>query len=665
MWLRHLVLGEVAAGRLACRQGVRTWSGEPQLTPALAELIDDQIGELDDGVRPVVELLALGEPLDVTVLAALTGPANVDEAIKRQLVNVTGGGSHAEARLTHPLYGEAVRARIGEPRACRLRGTLALALRDVAPDEVLRWASLAVDSDLEPDPKLLVAASELAIQLTDMDLGVRLLEIACAAGAGFEAHLTLAFTLSYVIRPHDAERVLRDVAALALTDRQRARATQVRVLNLALMIDDVEQARAVLDEAEGHSGRAVDLLGVRALLDATGDRFPAAEASAGRVLASADPPAHAAAMALWALTLVTGFRGRADALTGVAERARAAAAASPETASLRMNITLIEIFGLWLAGHPDQIRRRIDRLIRELAGRFATLYVPAFEGVHALTTGQAILAARRLREFRSFHSGRGGGYTAWMEGLIGIACGMAGDAAGAREALLRAEEFRHPAVMMVGPQFELTRAWAAAAEGAITAATRSAVAAAELAAASGQWAVEVLARHTAVGFGDHDQAGRLRELTGLVDGPRAAIAAAHAESLAAEDPDALLAVSARSQAAGLLATAAEAAAQAASLLHRRGPAARAVDASRRSLAIAVDCGLYTPAIAAIDRPSPLSDRQREIAALAARLTNAEIAEQLGVSVRTVEGHIYHACVRLGLANRTQLADFVTQAGRTS
>jgi DNA-binding CsgD family transcriptional regulator len=51
----------------------------------------------------------------------------------------------------------------------------------------------------------------------------------------------------------------------------------------------------------------------------------------------------------------------------------------------------------------------------------------------------------------------------------------------------------------------------------------------------------------------------------------------------------------------------------------------------------------------------LTAREREIALLAARgMTNKEIAGQLSTSVRTVEGHLYQAFAKLGLASRREL-----------
>ncbi|MGH3512050.1 MAG: response regulator transcription factor [Pseudonocardiaceae bacterium] len=64
----------------------------------------------------------------------------------------------------------------------------------------------------------------------------------------------------------------------------------------------------------------------------------------------------------------------------------------------------------------------------------------------------------------------------------------------------------------------------------------------------------------------------------------------------------------------------------------------------------------TPALAALAAPLPLTQREREIVTLAAGgLSNRLIAERLTLSVRTVEGHLYRACSKLGASNRAELA----------
>ena len=47
--------------------------------------------------------------------------------------------------------------------------------------------------------------------------------------------------------------------------------------------------------------------------------------------------------------------------------------------------------------------------------------------------------------------------------------------------------------------------------------------------------------------------------------------------------------------------------------------------------------------------------------VAAGLTNKAIAERLSISIRTVEGHIYHACTKLDVPDRTMLAHAVAAA----
>jgi DNA-binding NarL/FixJ family response regulator len=73
--------------------------------------------------------------------------------------------------------------------------------------------------------------------------------------------------------------------------------------------------------------------------------------------------------------------------------------------------------------------------------------------------------------------------------------------------------------------------------------------------------------------------------------------------------------------------------------------------------LAAQSGARTPALAVAVRPLPLTAREREVVELAARgLPNKDIAERLTVSVRTVEGHLYRAGLKLGVSERTTLKD---------
>ncbi|HEX4359836.1 MAG TPA: helix-turn-helix transcriptional regulator, partial [Pseudonocardia sp.] len=115
--LRHLVAGERRSGRLAPLDGVWHWVGEPEITPALRDLIDARIGLLTEPDRRLLELVAFGEPVGVDLLTSLVGSAVVESAAQRGLIAVDSDDRRLEARLGHPLYGEAVRARAGSLRA--------------------------------------------------------------------------------------------------------------------------------------------------------------------------------------------------------------------------------------------------------------------------------------------------------------------------------------------------------------------------------------------------------------------------------------------------------------------------------------------------------------------------------------------------------------------
>lgn len=67
--------------------------------------------------------------------------------------------------------------------------------------------------------------------------------------------------------------------------------------------------------------------------------------------------------------------------------------------------------------------------------------------------------------------------------------------------------------------------------------------------------------------------------------------------------------------------------------------------------------------AALASLEPLSDREREVAVAIGRgLTNAEIADELYMSVATVKGYVTRVLTKVGAANRVQVAIRVHDAG---
>ena len=169
LYLRNLLEQEVAAGRLAQVHGFWRWIGEPAVAPGLVELIESRIGALPPSVWDVIDALAVGEPIELGSLRRITDAAAVEEADTRGLIALEPVAGGVEVRVAHPLYGEVRRRRAAPTRLRRLRGLVAaeLAAADHGNDMrvAVRRAMLSLDSDLEPDPGLLVRAAQAAMGL--------------------------------------------------------------------------------------------------------------------------------------------------------------------------------------------------------------------------------------------------------------------------------------------------------------------------------------------------------------------------------------------------------------------------------------------------------------------------------------------------------------------
>ena len=234
--------------------------------------------------------------------------------------------------------------------------------------------------------------------------------------------------------------------------------------------------------------------------------------------------------------------------------------------------------------------------------------------------------------------------------------GQRGDYAQAQAELPRAEDAHGLRSAMYTPELELARAWTLAAgremPGAIEAARRAITAAGD----SGQHGVALLALHDAIRLGDNQITDEADAVCGAVTGRLAPLVRRYAGHLAARRAAGLDEVAAEFAEHGQLLAAADAAAQAV-VLHagagRHNPE-RASRANAERWAAA--CGSpSTPALERALAPVPLTGRERGIAVLVAEgLSNKAIADRLGVSIRTVEGHIYRACTKLGAADRTAL-----------
>jgi DNA-binding CsgD family transcriptional regulator len=670
LYLRNIVEQELGDGRLAQREGYWQWSGDPVVPPGLAELIDSRMGALPDPVSDVIDLLAVGEPIALTSLARLTDPAAVEEADIRGLVALDDVDGHIEVRLAHPLYGEVRRNRAAATRLRRLRGLVAAELATSNDREdvqaLVRRAALTLESDLEPDADLLVRAARGALWLTGLQssinsaslLGERLAGAAIEAGAGAEAHFIRAYALSWLGNGVDADAVLTRMPTGELSDCDRARLVFLQALNRMFALADPPGAKRLIDDAlrttPPHARGCIEAIQM-VYMAAMGEPDAVSE-PLHQLDFECLPDIVAARVRSWALTVARGEAGRTT------EAVAAAQAGYPVPIRSFVIIADAHVSALLLSGRVAEAPAVAD-LVRGRAGDARAMTQP-FIAVIAAVAGRAALGEGRLHDAWSQLQDRvienypgtvnGWGYRCQISRTIALAIHGSVDEATAAGAAL--EQRRHPAWRYVEYEHELARAWVTAAQGTVSEAIRLTMSAAEIARTNGQFAAEVMCLQTAAQFGDPAGASRLRQLSSMVEGPRAALAARFAAALSDDDAAELAAVSEEFEKIGDLIAAIDAAAHAA-LVHRRADRkGSSLTCSSRADDLAHRCGASTPALCKASQRLPLSDREREIAMLiGAGLSTRAIADRLTLSVRTVEGHIYRAMAKTGAADRDELA----------
>ncbi|MBA2897212.1 helix-turn-helix domain-containing protein [Nonomuraea soli] len=653
LYLRELV----AAGALRLDDGRWRWAGRLTLPRRLSELIELRIGTLAEPERAALELAALGEPLGLDMLVRLAGAGAVENLEERGLITVIGDRRRQAVRLSHPLYGEAVRAGTPRLRTMRRLRELAGAVESTGArrrDDVLRLAVWRLDSGSATDPEPLLAALRLAWAVADYPLAERLGRAAVEAGGGPEAGLLLGTVLGYAGRPEEAAEILRSTWEQECEERTRAllATTLGRTLGqlgrLAEAERLLEDAAVMVDDLENLQ----EITLMRTMFTMAAGRYTATAELAATILARPGNPGlavQAHVTTAWALL----FTGRPlDALESVDRAIGLGTAWREEIPVLVMSMNFIRIHAATLIGDLDLCRSaaaEIGAIGTETweAARFGHQWA---EGVAALMAGRVREAVELLRPAPPVLPDR---VDSINRADLALAAGLAGDVALAGRALAEAEAIP-PATPIHQTMIDLARPW-------LTGSAAEALRAAALAGERGLPGLEVLALHTAVRLGDRSPATahRLAELAGLCQGRLAELAALHAAAV--HHGRDLMAVAEEFAGAGLLLHAAEAAAQAAGAFAEAGRQASARAASARAWALSRECrGAATPALARLAAPA-LTKRELEIARLAAAgHSSKEIADRLVLSPRTVDNHLQAAFGKLGVSGRGDLGPLLGQ-----
>ena len=216
LYLRHLV-----DGVLADPDGSARWRGSgsgPRLrrsAPSWPRSCAARWVQLPDEVLDVVDLLAVGEPVPLDAMSALTAPAALEQAaLPAGLVRTVTVPRALTLRLAASALrrSAAVRDRAGSgPPPARSGGD-----RTVHGGVTRQGAAMRSAPPWTPTrgrtPGACIVAAHQAVGLFDLTLGERLARAAAESGGGVDARLAQAFALSWLSRGEEAEEILAGLA---------------------------------------------------------------------------------------------------------------------------------------------------------------------------------------------------------------------------------------------------------------------------------------------------------------------------------------------------------------------------------------------------------------------------------------------------------------------
>jgi DNA-binding CsgD family transcriptional regulator len=671
LFVRELVLAAVGTGSLRQVDGVWRWDGRIPLTPRLVDAVGQRMEGLSAPDRSALSLIALGDPLPLTVAERLAEPSVLTALETAGLVRVDDDRGRASCRLGHPLYGEVLLDGLGIVGCRSLMRVLADALEqqsEMYGEDAMRIAMWRLEAGAEVSAPMLMSAAATAIGAFDHPLAERLARGALDRGGGLAAAVVLGRALNGQNRFEEAEATLAEAepAALAHSDEQLCR--DYLDARFAALFDGLSRP----DDALGMLLRTV------AARDEPGTRHLAVGYHA-HILVDAGRLREAVDVA----NTVLDDTGADDASVMLCAASKGQAlidlgltrSAGPERATLRS----LAAPGLPRSGRAAMIAAmqelqctffegRMNELVAQLEAYQAALadsrddaqrgLVSMSLGLTHLQRGTAVSARRCLHEaIAALGSADFAGTRAWTFAALAQAEALLGAVDAARSAREASRAF-----MLTGRtsryerDFVTADALIAMAEGRLTHA-------AEIALDGVSRAGELqLARagilHVALRMGAplSRVLGPLEAIVQVSEAELPRLYLAHAAALAAEDGAALEQVAERFESLGMWLLAAESAASASAAHARRGVRSGADRAAARSAVLAARCeGARTAGLTVSSPLQPLSRREREVARLAASgLSNAAIAAQLTVSVRTVESHLYQAFGKLGVARREDL-----------
>jgi DNA-binding CsgD family transcriptional regulator len=666
LFARELIGDALSAGTLAPDHGVWRWSGGLGVAPRLRETVATHLGGLGDSERGFLELLSVGEPLSLATVQSLKPGVSVPDLERRGLLAIERSDARTVVRLGHPLFGETLRATMPESLRRQINHDLAEYLASAVDQDAgdpLRLALLREAAGETADPRLLTEAARNANLVSDYRLAERLARASVLGGDGFGAQLELGRALLGQNRHQEAEAVVKPLVGHEPSDTERERLANIYTDAVGFGLGRIDEAVEIFKATEA----AVTDPAIRALLQChraalltLATRFAEAAELGMTALASVDDE-RIRVRSLTSVGLSLVMTGRInDALSLVDDAFEPALRLADQLPQAPVWAISTRCSALFFAGRVAEGLRLLDAALGSVPNIPVELMAQgnAYRGRYLLYQGRVRTAARLLGDAAVILRHNRGLEPSWCLALASEAHALLGHHHEAAAAAAEAVNLDRAEIEGFRPDELRALAWVDAQDDRTSSAIDQLWAAADLAASQGNRGFELLALHDLIRLGEHRAAGRTLELATQVDGDLSLAIASHATAVLSAQAVDLERAAESFVRIGSLLVAAELWATASAARQREGLAARAAEAARHSADLVKQCeGARTPPLGWAVSRVPLTRRERETAKLAASgASNAQIARDLSVSVRTVEGHLYAAFAKLGVTHRNQLLE---------
>ena len=651
LFVRTLVENASALG--AVRLGAAGVSIDADAVPhSLVELVAASLDRLDASSLSMLTRLVHAAPIP---LERVDDPDILALLVRQRLLRVDGD----VVRVAHPMLREALLARIPPSRhRLHIQEAASLLMPDGDDQERIRRVTLHVEADLALDAGELADGAELANALQDHRLAARLGALAAERGDA-RGVLARAVALSGLGEDDAAEQAFDEARTLARDPVAVMRTASRAAHHAALRRGDPGRAIALTEIALTHLQPGSPEAGV---LEAEIVKWRAmAGGSLELAQRSADDGASAPPLAQLMITaMVHTMAGRLEearsAIDSARPRAREVRVDEPfADVLLDLDEYLVLVFGGELAAAQAFAASRADPASPHTLGLWSFVLALQHQQLGRLSLARDA-AERAVRSLRWFDFT---GLVGPAQALLATVCARMGEVARA-ESILAAIDPAFFADVKVVLQAAEARSWLLFARGRSEVAARTVADAAVLGVERGHPALAALTAFVAVVQGSSGHVTDVLERVasasdaGLLD-----LHARHARAASDRDAPALDLIALAYQAVAHPLGAALAATTAAREWERVGRVEAARTSRRRLSVLGPIEGL--PGDSA--RADNLTPRELEVAIAAAeRELSREIADRLGVSVRTVDHQLGSVYRKLGVSSRRDLRAALAQTG---